>query len=436
MRKLTPTLIGFLIFVVVVTFIPFAGVPVAKATASIIYVDVCHGDDSYDGTAPLNKAKKTIQAGIAAVGVGGTVNVAAGTYDENVEVNKENLTIASAEKHGAVIEGTVEISANGVTVDGFSIKNFSQIPIPDLSGVYIPSGTGITVANNLIDGAGTVVPSGGYGPIGINTLYGATAGATLEGNIVKNVKMGIYNQGAVLLISKNTIENTAHCGIGVDTDLGTTITGNTIRNSADMGIEVFHSGVVANYNNITGNTNYGVWSSPDHIPGGAQVDATNNWWDSATGPTHVSNPGGTGDAVSDNVKFDPWYVDDARTTLSNYVAPSGGVGGAGGGGGGGLVIAGISTLGGWTDSTLITNPSVIGDTRVGKKAKIKLDSAAIAAMGGVKVQFFVDGKIKKIDKKAPFDYNFKVKRGTHTVTVKVLDINGKVIAQIECTYTK
>ena len=258
----------------------------------------------------------SIQTAINAANSGDTINVAAGTYDENVEVNKENLTVASAEKHGAVIEGTVVITANGVTVDGFSIKNFSQIPFTDWSGVYIPSGTGIRVANNLIDGTG-IDPVANL-TVGIHTLYGGTAGATLEGNIVRNVRLGIYNQGAVLLISKNTIENTAHCAIGVDTSLGTTITGNTISNSASLGIEVFGVNVVANFNNITGSAVFGVWSA------GPQVDATNNWWGAVSGPSNLANnPGGTGDAITDNVTFNPWYTNAERTSLAGQTTTSG-----------------------------------------------------------------------------------------------------------------
>ena len=45
------------------------------------------------------------------------------------------------------------------------------------------------------------------------------------------------------------------------------------------------------------------------------LDATHNWWGAASGPTSPSNPGGTGDAVSGNVGYAPWYTDAARTTL-------------------------------------------------------------------------------------------------------------------------
>lgn len=39
------------------------------------------------------------------------------------------------------------------------------------------------------------------------------------------------------------------------------------------------------------------------------VQAENNWWGDASGPTHTSNPNGTGAQVSDNVDFDPWVTE-------------------------------------------------------------------------------------------------------------------------------
>ncbi len=263
------------------------------------------------------------------------------------------------------------ITADGVTLDGFSIKKFSQIPTPDWSGVYIPSGTGITVANNLIDGVGATVP---LKTIGIQTLYGGTAGATLEGNIVKNVNMGIYNQGAVLLISKNTIENTAHCAIGVDTSLGTTITGNTIRTSADIGIEVYHAGVVANYNDITGNANFGVCSLGEVGGAASQVDARYNWWGHASGPGLVGP--GSGDKVSANVDYDPWLgaklegaktetisagadTLDAKSEADIYVTKTGG--------------AGTPEV---TCAEYASNPQAGFTNEIGKYYDVKVDSAA------------------------------------------------------------
>ncbi|MBI3952689.1 MAG: lamin tail domain-containing protein [Candidatus Doudnabacteria bacterium] len=39
------------------------------------------------------------------------------------------------------------------------------------------------------------------------------------------------------------------------------------------------------------------------------VNAENNYWGNASGPRHSSNPGGTGDNVSDNIDFDPFLTE-------------------------------------------------------------------------------------------------------------------------------
>ena len=41
---------------------------------------------------------------------------------------------------------------------------------------------------------------------------------------------------------------------------------------------------------------------------GVPVAATCNWWGSSNGPTHASNPGGTGAIASDDVDFTPWLI--------------------------------------------------------------------------------------------------------------------------------
>ncbi|HHU76314.1 MAG TPA: DUF1565 domain-containing protein [Firmicutes bacterium] len=57
-------------------------------------------------------------------------------------------------------------------------------------------------------------------------------------------------------------------------------------------------------NTILGNMEYGVFNGT-----AAEVDATNNWWGSSSGPFHpVSNPEGSGDPVSDRVLFSPWLT--------------------------------------------------------------------------------------------------------------------------------
>ena len=62
------------------------------------YVDGVHGDDANGGTAPSD-AKKTIQAGVNAVTPGGTVNVAAATYTEQVTITRRSRSGRRSRNH-------------------------------------------------------------------------------------------------------------------------------------------------------------------------------------------------------------------------------------------------------------------------------------------------------------------------------------------------
>ncbi len=81
------------------------------------------------------------------------------------------------------------------------------------------------------------------------------------------------------------------------------------QNSATSGrggaIAYNNSQVVGNVGNncFVGNTGISVHNAA--LPA---LEATNSWWGTATGPTHSSNPAGTGDSVSDYVNFMPWLT--------------------------------------------------------------------------------------------------------------------------------
>jgi len=116
------------------------------------------------------------------------------------------------------------------------------------------------------------------------------------------------------VITNNTIDN-FDMGIDIYEFANVTITGNDITNN-DYGIyanakdgETWAQTVVAHFNNIVGNSEYGV----DNSANSATFDATNNYWGDDSGPSGgVADPAtgtlanGTGDAVSANVLFDPW----------------------------------------------------------------------------------------------------------------------------------
>lgn len=285
----------------------------------------------------------TIQEGIDAA-QGSTVHVAAGTYVENVVIDK-SLTLQGAAEHGANIQGTVELQSDNITLDGFEITNFSQIPTPDWSGVYI-LGSNAVVSNNLIDGAG-IEPFAKV--IGVQTLYGGTASGNILDNQIQNVHMGIYlqsfNSEESFNVTGNTIENTTWSAIGIDSDAGVDVSENIINNCV-LGIEMFRGNVdvtdniftggatgvsgiyiyntvadvIIDENKITGYSEYGVYNNV-----GSSVDAEANWWGDMSGPYNLAvNPSGIGNAVSDNVDVAPWYtsVEDFAAFILDEDSPT------------------------------------------------------------------------------------------------------------------
>ena len=111
----------------------------------------------------------------------------------------------------------------------------------------------------------------------------ASSGIHLRGNLPATVD---------LTMTKNTITGWAQ-GILAD-DLTT-----------GVAVKIHHS-------RIYGNSGFGISNGS-----GAAIDATLNFWGHASGPLHELNQEGLGNAVTDNVFYNPWYIDEECETLSD-----------------------------------------------------------------------------------------------------------------------
>jgi len=163
-----------------------------------------------------------------------------------------------------------------------------------------------------------------------------TSGGSILNNIIHDTRQdAITVQTSNVLVDGNEIYNSAseNGAIYVDDNPDDiTITNNIIRDNGEAtiegvsidtaattyGIRVGKGGdqatnVIINNNQIKNNEG-GVFFN---FQSGDDLDATKNYWGHSKGPTHSSNSKGKGDSVSDNVLFDPWYLNSKLKQFSS-----------------------------------------------------------------------------------------------------------------------
>jgi nitrous oxidase accessory protein NosD len=206
---------------------------------------------------------------------------------------------------------TIEVSSN-------ILEDCDEYPIMVEYMDYEGDGTDARINDNRV-----TLSAGEDGDTAISVSHSEKT-TEISGNFVEgNFATGIYveNTGgegqspAVLLMGKNEIRGT---GIGMrframayNMPSEVTVRYNTLKDN-EYGVYIDSLGdfgddpltkIVFTKNNIEG-SGYGFYNG-DVV----RVNAENNWWGQASGPTHDDNPGGTGDRVSDNVDFDPWLTE-------------------------------------------------------------------------------------------------------------------------------
>lgn len=79
------------------------------------------------------------------------------------------------------------------------------------------------------------------------------------------------------------------------------------------------SNPVINYSDIYNNSGYGV----NNVNKSFTIDARWNWWGDNSGPTIASNPGGTGQAITDSVDYAPFLMTGASNPIVGDVSLNG-----------------------------------------------------------------------------------------------------------------
>ncbi len=181
-----------------------------------IYVDDDAPDSWYDAT-----HVHTIQEGVDNATAGDTILTEPGEYEENIDIYRSNITLRSSESHEAVINGSVEITADGVTVEGMNITNADYYELPQNSGtvgIYVnqsEDGFEVDLRDNRIAGAD-------YGIYIRDKNEGHGGLATIEGNDITDIE-------------EHAIFFHAH---GTYTVEHVTVTNNTITDSV-KGIKIY-----------------------------------------------------------------------------------------------------------------------------------------------------------------------------------------------------
>ena len=160
----------------------------------------------------------TIGAAVAAAAAGDTINVAAGTYNEQVNLNKANLILRGAQagvsacvRPGNISEtvithtsGPLQINADNVTVDGFTLQGATS---GFTAGIHaVANFSGYRVLNNLIQNnvIGLFINSNGMNATLVqgNRFRNNTNPGSASGN-------GIYSNGQ---LSKTTLRQNCFSG--------------------------------------------------------------------------------------------------------------------------------------------------------------------------------------------------------------------------------
>ncbi len=310
----------------------------------------------------------TIQEAVDAANPNDTIEVAAGTYNEEVIIAKAGITLKgnnagicgtgtrgdeSIIKAPNVEEGdsvwphvacAIDIwgDANGVTVDGFTLEAGDDIvnvrtddvniinniitPISDETpvdtqapGIFACECTNLTISCNLLLDIGMRDPNTGGCAIFLGLWPGGGAypvsNSLIEDNLIDNSNgTGILcydTTGGGINIQNNTIRDVGTLDLYHDDGIragasgyGLTIQGNDIYGCSNNAVQIKKNGASHTINCNKIHENEYGVKNTD----AATVDATFNWWGDVNGPS--GEGGGAGDAVSENVDFFPWLLTD------------------------------------------------------------------------------------------------------------------------------
>ena len=266
--------------------------------SSVCYVDTTLGNDAFDGST-ITSPKKTIQGGVDQVSPGGTVNVAAGTYVENVTIPKA-VTLEGAGEGSTIVEPAISDPNCGGGGGGSLCAGGSNIILVQASDVTIhdmtldgdnPSLTSGTVVGGAdLDARNGIIEDYNSGTFDNTTVYDVTvqniylrgiyassggSGFDFHDDTVDNVQadpasIAMFNFGGSGTFENNTVSN-ANDAISSNWSLGTDYLNNVVTSSGS-GVHTDNNGGFGGVADlIQGNSvsacktdGYGIWTFAEY----------------------------------------------------------------------------------------------------------------------------------------------------------------------------
>jgi parallel beta-helix repeat protein len=226
--------------------------------------------------------QSTIQAAINIASPGDTINVAAGTYNENLTVNK-SLTLQGANKLTVIVTAAdpavsvFTVTASNVNISGFTATGTTITGNQGYAGIKF--GAGVTNCN-IHD---NILSSNQYGILMLGTL-----GDTTQGNNI---------------FTNNTASGCGVSGIEMQNTNGNTFTNNTANTNGAQGFRLANS----KNNTFTGNTaslNLGPTAAGFFLVVAGGTGSNNNTFINNTANSNVSHglriDGSTGNMLTGN----------------------------------------------------------------------------------------------------------------------------------------
>ncbi len=203
---------------------------VSSGTPPEIYVDNNNTEGPWDGTS--EHPYRSIQAGIDAANIGGTIYVNNGTYNENIVISKSVNVIGAGTETTIVENSSLDhvfyVTADSANISGFTVKgaNFQKI-----AGIYLIGANHCTISDNNIS-------NNGYGI----QLRSSTNNILANNNASLSINHGIYiaDSSNNLLVHNYAFSSTEY-GIYLSNSFNNTLTGNTISSNNKAGIHLVDS---------------------------------------------------------------------------------------------------------------------------------------------------------------------------------------------------